>query len=254
MSAQFDSETPGIISMSEASQQNKAGDTGEVLVAREVVKSFPMGKERLTVLKGASFSVREGEMVAIMGVSGAGKTTFLHILGALDHPDSGSVEVNDVDITRLRDGQRAVFRNSTIGFVFQFYHLLADFNLLENVLFPAKIARRLSGSERSSIVQRATELLNLVGLGERLKHKPGELSGGEQQRAAIARALLNDPRIVLADEPTGNLDSHAGESVFQLLRELNRNNGKTIVIATHDQKLAGMCNRVVRMTDGLILE
>jgi len=240
--------------MRELPQQNEAKHMGEVLVAKEVVKSFLMGKERLVVLKGANLSVREGEMLAIMGASGAGKTTFLHILGALDRPDKGSVEVNGVDITRLRDGQRAGFRNSTIGFVFQFYHLLADFNLLENILFPAKIGRRLWGENRSVTVEKGIELLKVVGLGERLKHKPGELSGGEQQRAAIARALLNDPKIVLADEPTGNLDSQAGESVFELLRELNRRNDKTVVIATHDQNLASMCDRVVRMVDGVILK
>ncbi len=248
------SETSGQRAMTKASSQKTSADRREVLIARDVVKSFAMGKEKLVVLKGADLSVREGEMVAIVGASGAGKTTFLHILGALDHPDQGSVEFNGVDITRLRDGQRAAFRNSTIGFVFQFYHLLADFNLLENILFPAKIGRRLSGENKDPIVQKGVEILNLVGLGERLRHKPGELSGGEQQRAAIARALLNDPSIILADEPTGNLDRHAGESVFQLLEELNRGDGKTILIATHDQKLAGRCDRVVRMVDGMILE
>lgn len=226
----------------------------DILVAKGIVKSFLVGKDRLTVLKGADLRVAEGEMLAIIGASGVGKTTLLHILGALDRPDEGSVEVNGVDVTRLRDPQRAEFRNSAIGFVFQFYHLLADFNLLENILFPARIGRKLSGRNRSLIFDRATELLNLVGLGERLKHKPGQLSGGEQQRAAIARALLNEPKILLADEPTGNLDSQTGESVLQLLRDLNRNKGQTVVIATHDQKLAGLCDRGVRMADGIVLE
>lgn len=226
----------------------------EVLLAENIVKSFPMGKDRLVVLKGANLSLKEGEMLAVMGASGAGKSTLLHILGALDHPDEGTVRVNGVEITRLADGQRAAFRNSTIGFVFQFYLLLSDFNLLDNVLFPARIGRKLSRKRKGPTIERGVELLNAVGLGERLRHRPGELSGGEQQRAAIARALLNDPRIVLADEPTGNLDSHTGESVFDLLRKLSRDEGKTVLIATHDQRLAAACDRVVRMVDGLIRE
>lgn len=226
----------------------------EVLVAENIVKSFPMGKDRLVVLKGASLSLKEGEMLAVMGASGAGKSTLLHILGALDHPDEGSVRVNGVTITRLGDGQRAAFRNSTIGFVFQFYLLLSDFNLLDNVLFPARIGRKLSRKRKDPTIERGIELLNAVGLGDRLRHKPGELSGGEQQRAAIARALLNDPRIVLADEPTGNLDSHTGESVFALLRKLSREEGKTVLIATHDRKLAAACDRVVQIADGAIRE
>ncbi len=227
-----------------------ANQMSEVLVAENIVRSFPMGKDRLVVLKGANLSVKEGEMLAVMGASGAGKSTLLHILGALDHPDEGAVRVNGIEITRLGDGQRAAFRNSTIGFVFQFYLLLSDFNLLDNVLFPARIGRKLSGPT----IARGIELLNAVGLGERLRHKPGELSGGEQQRAAIARALLNDPKIVLADEPTGNLDSQTGESVLELLRRLSKDKGKTVLIATHDQRLAAACDRVVRMADGIILE
>lgn len=226
----------------------------DIIVADKIVKSFPMGKERLVVLKGAHLRVRDGEMLAIVGASGAGKTTLLHILGALDRPDEGSVKLNGVDITRLRDRQRAEFRNSTIGFIFQFYHLLADFTLLENTLFPAKIGRKLSPQNKSLIVKEALELLDLVGLGERLEHKPGELSGGEQQRAAIARALLNKPKVILADEPTGNLDSHAGEAVLRLLHDLNKNGGQTVIVATHDQKLAELCDRVVKMADGVILE
>jgi lipoprotein-releasing system ATP-binding protein len=226
----------------------------DILDANGIVKSFPMGREKLLVLKGAGLRVREGEMLAIMGPSGVGKSTLLHILGALDQPDSGSVEVDGVEITRLRDSQRAKFRNASIGFVFQFYHLLSDFTLLENVLFPARIGRRLSGKGKDPILEKAVEWLTLVGLGERLKHKPGQLSGGEQQRAAIARALLNQPKILLGDEPTGNLDRVTSESVLELLRELNQTCGQTMVIATHDEKLAQMCDRVVRMGDGVILE
>lgn len=231
-----------------------ANQMSEVLVAENIVRSFPMGKDRLVVLKGANLSVKQGEMLAVMGASGAGKSTLLHILGALDHPDEGAVRVNGIEITRLGDGQRAAFRNSTIGFVFQFYLLLSDFNLLDNVLFPARIGRKLSRKRKGLIVTRGIELLNAVGLGERLRHKPGELSGGEQQRAAIARALLNDPKIVLADEPTGNLDSQTGESVLELLRRLSKDKGKTVLIATHDQRLAAACDRVVQMADGIILE
>ena len=226
----------------------------DILVAKDIVKSFPVGNDRLVVLKGANLRVGEGEMLSVLGASGVGKSTFLHILGGLDRPDRGSVEVNGVDITRIRDPQRARLRNSDIGFVFQFYHLLSDFTLLENVVFPAKIGRKLSGAKKSLIHKRAMELLDLVGLSDRLGHKPGQLSGGELQRAAVARALLNEPKIILADEPTGNLDSQTGESVLQIFRELNRKNGQTIVIATHDQKLAEMCHRIVRMADGVILE
>ena len=225
-----------------------------VLVAEKIVKSFPVGKEKLQVLKGADLCVRQGEMLAIVGASGAGKTTFLQILGALDHPDEGLVKLDGVDITRLRDRQRAAVRNASIGFVFQFYHLLSDFNLLENTLFPAQIGRKLSHRKKSPILGKATELLGLVGLGERLQHKPAQLSGGEQQRAAIARALLNEPKVILADEPTGNLDAQTGESVLRLLRQLKESGGRTVVIATHDPKLAQMCDRIVRMVDGVILE
>jgi len=226
----------------------------DIFVVDNIVKSFPMGKEKLVVLKGADLRVHKGEMLAIVGASGAGKTTFLHILGALDRPDEGSVKLDGVEITRLRDSRRAHLRNSAIGFVFQFYHLLSDFTLLENTLFPANIGRKLSHQNRNVMFKKATELLNLVGLGERLRHKPAQLSGGEQQRAAIARALLNEPEVILADEPTGNLDSLTGESVLRLLRELNKKGGRTVVIATHDEKLAQICDRVVRMVDGVIME
>ncbi len=238
----------------EGPDRSEVGARGDILVAEKIVKSFPVGRERLTVLRGAGLRVEKGEMLAIVGASGAGKTTLLHILGGLDRPDEGAVRFDGVDITQLGDSQRAKFRNSAIGFVFQFYHLLADFDLLENTLFPAKIGRKLSPHNKNLILNRAAELLGLVGLSERLHHKPGQLSGGEQQRAAIARALLNEPKVVLADEPTGNLDAQTGETVFRLLREINERGGRTIVIATHDQKLAQLCDRVVRMVDGVIAE
>jgi lipoprotein-releasing system ATP-binding protein len=223
---------------------------GELLVGIDIVKTFPLGRARLDVLKGASLSVREGEMLAVMGASGVGKSTLLHILGTLDRPDSGQVLFDGQDVARLDDAGRSAFRNREVGFVFQFYHLLADFTALENVLIPAKIGRRREA--KSSLSERARGLLDRVGLGDRLHQRVQKLSGGEQQRVAIARALMNEPRVLLADEPTGNLDTATSDGIHQMLKAISRERGQTMVVVTHDEGLAGICDRVTHMVDGVI--
>lgn len=213
--------------------------------ASDIHKSFGA----LEVLRGVDLSVAKGELVAIMGASGAGKTTLLEILGTLSRPSSGSLLIEGTDVTALGDRDLAAFRGRRIGFVFQAHHLLPEFTALENVMIPALIAGRSTSQART----RATELLTRLGLGDRLGHKPSELSGGEQQRTAIARALINDPAVLLADEPTGNLDSVTKEEIHSLLLELRRELGQTIVIVTHDPALAGICDRTLVMRDGLFV-
>ncbi|HLB95275.1 MAG TPA: ABC transporter ATP-binding protein [Nitrospiria bacterium] len=204
--------------------------------------------QSLHVLKGIHLDIRASELLCIVGASGAGKSTFLHILGTLDRPTSGTVEFEGEDLFRLTDQQLADFRNRKVGFVFQFHHLLPEFTALENTMMPALI----QGKNRQEAAQRAMELLAEVGLAERWMHRPGELSGGEQQRVAVARALILEPRLVLADEPTGNLDTHTGEEVFALIKDLNRQRGITFVLVTHNEKLSAQADRVVRMVDGKI--
>lgn len=213
--------------------------------ASDIHKSFGA----LEVLRGVDLNVAKGELVAIMGASGAGKTTLLEILGTLSRPSSGSLLIEGTDVTSLGDRELAAFRGRRIGFVFQAHHLLPEFTALENVMIPALIAGRSTSQARS----RATELLTRLGLGDRLGHKPSELSGGEQQRTAIARALINEPAVLLADEPTGNLDSVTKEEIHSLLLELRRELGQTIVIVTHDPALAGICDRTLVMRDGLFV-
>jgi len=203
---------------------------------------------RLPVLKGISLTIRRGELLTIVGPSGAGKSTLLHLLGGLDRPSSGRVLVNGEAIEQLHDQELAQFRNRAIGFIFQFHHLLADFNALENVMLPQLIA----GRSNSDATAKATALLAAVGLSERLVHRPGELSGGEQQRVAVARALALAPPIILADEPTGNLDTHTSDEVFGLLKGLSRERGLTLVMVTHNEKLAAQADRIVKLVDGRI--
>jgi lipoprotein-releasing system ATP-binding protein len=209
-----------------------------------ITKSFGS----LQVLKGISLEIAENEVVSIVGASGAGKTTLLQILGTLSKQDAGTVSINGVLTSSLASNQLARFRNQNIGFVFQFHQLLPEFNALENVSIPGYIARR----PRREVEDRATELLNFLGLSERLDHKPGELSGGEQQRVAVARALINDPQVILADEPSGNLDTENKEELHKLFIRLREKFNKTLVIVTHDRDLAAMSDRIITMKDGRV--
>ena len=211
-----------------------------------LTKSYPVGGTRLKVLKGLDVSLERGEMVAIVGASGVGKSTLLHVLGGLDSVDEGTIRIDTATISDLSDGQLVAFRNQHVGFVFQFHHLLPEFNALENAEMPMRIARRSATARRA----RATELLRRVGLESRLDHRPGMLSGGEQQRVAIARALVMQPTLLLADEPTGDLDEHTADSLHELLREMHREHGLTSIIATHNPRLAAACDRVLRLEEG----
>ena len=203
----------------------------------------------LEVLKGVSLDVAQGEVVSIVGASGAGKTTLLQIIGTLSRPDGGRVEIDGRDVSALGDRALSQFRNERIGFVFQFHHLLAEFTAFENVCIPGLIGRR----PRADVERRAAELLDMMGLAARRDHKPGQLSGGEQQRVAIARALVNSPALLLADEPSGNLDSHNRDEIHRLFFELREKLGQTVVIVTHDENLAAMADRKITMSDGTIL-
>ena len=203
----------------------------------------------LEVLKGVSLEVAAGEVVSIVGASGAGKTTLLQIMGTLSRPDSGRVEIGGEDVSSLGDKALSKFRNERIGFVFQFHHLLAEFTAFENVCIPGLIGRR----PRAEVERRAAELLDMMGLASRRDHKPGQLSGGEQQRVAIARALVNAPAVLLADEPSGNLDSHNRDEIHRLFFELREKLGQTVVIVTHDENLAAMADRKITVSDGTIL-
>jgi lipoprotein-releasing system ATP-binding protein len=209
-------------------------------------KSYPVGQTRLTVLRGLEVSIERGEMIAVVGASGVGKSTLLHVLGGLDVLDEGTVRIGDVELARLTDAEMVAYRNAHVGFVFQFHHLLPEFTALENAEMPMRIARRPAVERRA----RATDLLTRVGLAERLEHRPGMLSGGEQQRVAIARALVMQPALLLADEPTGDLDEHTADTLHALLKDMHRERGLTSVIATHNPRLAAACDRVLRLADG----
>ncbi len=216
----------------------------------DVHKVFEHGGRNLEVLRGITFTLEAGEMAAIVGASGVGKSTLLHILGTLDLPSSGQLKFGGLDVTKLGSSALADFRNKSIGFVFQFHHLLPEFTALENAMMPALIQRL----DRREAEARAAGILKRVGLGQRLTHKPGELSGGEQQRVALARAMVMEPAVLLADEPTGNLDSHTGAEIHALLVELNRERGSTMLIVTHNPDLAALMPRTLRMLDGGLVD
>ncbi len=217
-----------------------------ILKAIDIKKSYRITKSNtLNVLKGVNLEIFKGEIVAIVGKSGAGKSTLLHIMGALDKPDKGEIEFEGSDIFKFGNKQLAEFRNRKIGFIFQFHHLLPEFSVLENVLIPNYV----SGNNDS---ERAIELLKITGIEDRKQHKPSEISGGEAQRAAIARALINSPSIILADEPTGNLDTENANSVIELIFDLRKKFDQTFVIVTHNEEFANNCDRIIKMADGVI--
>ena len=216
-----------------------------MITAREIKKSYG----NLQVLKGVNIDIKKGEIISIVGASGAGKTTLLHILGTLDKPDSGSVKMNEILISDLNDSKLSEFRNKNIGFVFQFHHLLPEFTALENVCMPAFIAKML----KREAEKKAIEILDFLGLKNRIHHKPAELSGGEQQRVAVARALINNPAIILADEPSGNLDSVSAKELHHLFFSLRDKFNQTFVIVTHNEELANMADRKLTMKDGIII-
>jgi lipoprotein-releasing system ATP-binding protein len=224
---------------------------GPLVVAKEITKTFVTGDKnaaKLCVLRGVSLEIQSGEIIAIVGASGAGKSTLLHILGTLDRPTSGEVFVDGKDIFSLDDEALARFRNRSIGFVFQFHHLLPEFSAVENVAMPALI----NGGRLPAVRERAVQLLEEVGVGGRADARPSELSGGEQQRVAVARALMNEPRVVLADEPSGNLDSANADLLHKLIWDLSRKKGQTFIVVTHNESLAGKADRILRIVDGVM--
>ena len=226
------------------------GANNVILLTRDLRKTYFSSGGEVEVLRGVSIGVSRGEIVAIVGPSGVGKSTLLNLIGALDRPSSGEVLINGEDLFSKNDEELAEFRNSTIGFVFQFHHLLPELSAFENVMLPALLA----GKPKELIHERTTSLLNDVGLSERGSHKPSELSGGERQRVAIARAIVNDPKLILADEPTGNLDRENAEEMYELIWKLREENQQTFLIVTHNEELANKTDRIIRLVDGYIKE
>lgn len=224
-------------------------NSASILQCENLTMRYSQGGLDVQVLKGVNFNINKGECVAIMGASGSGKSTLLHLLGGLEKPTGGKVILAGTDMNNVSGAQLASLRNRSLGFIYQFHHLLGEFTVLENVAMPLLIG----GQSVADARQNATKILQRVGLGHRVEHKPGELSGGERQRAAVARALINKPNVVLADEPTGNLDSKTAEDVFQLMLELNQELNVSFLIVTHDHELAGKMGRVLHMEDGIIV-
>ena len=221
-----------------------------VVKLENVVKTYSMGESEVHALRGISFQIGQGEFLSIMGPSGSGKSTCMNMIGCLDRPTSGLVEINGEETAKMTEKELAVLRNQTVGFVFQQYHLIPSMNVLENVMLPLKYAH----VERSERIERAEVALEAVGLGERMKHRPHELSGGQKQRVAIARAMVTQPKILLADEPTGALDSTTGKQVMELFRQINTEKGTTIIIVTHDPRIGESTKRCIRILDGQIQE
>ncbi|MAJ90750.1 MAG: lipoprotein-releasing system ATP-binding protein LolD [Legionellales bacterium] len=221
-----------------------------LLTANNIKKSFNEGPLNVGVLKGLEFSVNKNETIAIIGSSGSGKSTLLHLLGGLDVPDSGNILINNQNINKLNDAERGVLRNKYLGFIYQFHHLLPEFTAVENVALPLLIRR----DSRVTAEKKAKELLCSVGLSERLQHKPGELSGGERQRTAIARALVTNPKCILADEPTGNLDEKSAHEVFELIISLNKNLGSSLIMVTHNLELSKQADRVFELKEGKLYD
>ena len=215
-----------------------------------VVKTYSMGESEVHALRGISFQIEQGEFLSIMGPSGSGKSTCMNMIGCLDRPTSGIVEINGKETAKMTEKELAVLRNQTVGFVFQQYHLIPSMNVLENVMLPLKYAH----VEKSERVERAEEALKAVGLGDRMKHRPHELSGGQKQRVAIARAMVTQPKILLADEPTGALDSTTGKQVMELFRQINTEKGTTIIIVTHDPRIGDSTKRCIRILDGQLVQ
>jgi ABC-type lipoprotein export system ATPase subunit len=224
----------------------------ELIRLKDIYKTYQLGEVQLPVLKGVSLAVERGEMISLMGVSGSGKSTLMNILGCLDHPTSGEYWLDGQEVSLLSSDERAILRNRKIGFVFQSFNLLPRTSALENVIMPLSYdASQISDREAR---RRASELLRLVGLEDRMDHEPSQLSGGQQQRVAIARALINHPALLFADEPTGNLDSHTSKEVLEMFQHLNREEGLTIILVTHDPGVAGYANRTIHIQDGVIVD
>ena len=221
----------------------------KIIEIRDLTRIYGDGVE-IRALDGVNLDIEPGEFLAIVGPSGSGKSTLLHQIGILDTPTSGTILLKGIDITKISDRERSRMRNQELGFIFQYHHLLPDFNALENVMIPLLI----NGVKRSKARKIAREMLDEVGLGDRMKHRPNQLSGGQNQRVAIARALVNKPSIVIGDEPTGNLDSKASDSIYELLRKLNREHEQTFILVTHDEQMAAKTDRVIRLVDGKIVE
>lgn len=224
-------------------------ENNNLLKATDLKKTYFSSVGEVQVLHGITMEIMTREIVTIVGASGVGKSTLLNLLGALDKPTSGKIEIEGKDLSTMDDGELSEFRNNTMGFIFQFHHLLPELTAAENVMLPAL----LRGDPKNSIMKRATELLGEVGLSHRLQHKPSELSGGERQRVAVARSLMNEPKLILADEPAGNLDSGNAESLYELMWKLKEEKGQTFVIVTHNEELAKRADRTIRMEDGLIV-